>query len=161
MNNLADYLNDHLGGSVGALELVDHLSGKLEKENAELAAFLRALRREIEADQDVLKKLLGNVARESVLRKALGWLGEKVGRIKLAAGGEGEREPGLLEALEILALGITGKRLLWSALRAAEVEAAKSLDLPALERRAEEQFRQVEEWRLRTARLALGVPESG
>ncbi|HWB06115.1 MAG TPA: hypothetical protein VG796_24045 [Verrucomicrobiales bacterium] len=155
MNNLADYLNDHLGGSVGALELLDHLSGKLKNENADLAAFLRTLRREIEADQDALKELLGRIAHESVLRKALGWLGEKVGRIKLATDGVGEGEPGLLESLEILALGITGKRLLWSALRAAEVAAARSLDLPGLERRAEEQFRQVEEWRLKTARMAL------
>jgi hypothetical protein len=157
MNNLASYLNDHLGGSVAALELIDYLGEKRTADNPRFAAFLRTLHDDVSQDQERLRELIRSFSEESLLRKAAGWIGEKAGRVKLAAAGVVPGELGLLEALEFLALGITGKRLLWGALRAgANGAVAERLDLDELERRAKHQFRRVEEWRRKTARGALG-----
>jgi hypothetical protein len=54
--DLPIYLNDHLAGSVGALELLDHLI-KTYKENP-LEQFFKDLRSEIDADQDTLQDLI-------------------------------------------------------------------------------------------------------
>ena len=60
---------------------------------------------------------------------------------------------GVFQALETLAIGITGKRLLWRALR--EVRnthpALQKIDFGALEKRALEQFDRVETARLNIA----------
>ncbi len=155
MNRLSSYLNDHLAGSVAALELIDHLEEKLKQEGNDWAAFLKSLRKDITEDQDLLKELIGSLSAESGWRKAAGWLAEKAGRIKLAMDGEKPGQLGLMEALEILALGITGKRMLWSALRAANVPEARWLDLSALERRAEQQLARVDAKRMEAAGAAL------
>jgi hypothetical protein len=52
---LTIYLNDHLAGSVGALELVDHLIETYK--GKPLEEFFRDLRNEIGADQDTLQDL--------------------------------------------------------------------------------------------------------
>jgi len=64
---------------------------------------------------------------------------------------------GLLQAFEVLAVGITGKKLLWRALRTieADVPEVQGINLENLERRAQEQFDRVEKERLHIAREAL------
>ena len=56
MDNLATYLNDHLAGSVAALNMIDHLIETFEKKP--LAQFFRDLRGEIAADQADLQWLI-------------------------------------------------------------------------------------------------------
>ncbi len=152
--NLTLYLNDHLAGSVAALELIDHLI-ETAGENAAEAQFFRQLRADIEADQNVLKQLITHFGgEESSVRKAAGWLAEKLGRAKLKLDGGGTSEAlGRFQALEGLVLGITGKRALWQALAAADLRA--NVNLPELIRRAEAQRDAVEEWRRRAAVAAL------
>lgn len=53
---LATYLNDHLAGSVVALELLDHLEEK--HSHTSLRAFFSQLRAEITADRDELERLM-------------------------------------------------------------------------------------------------------
>jgi hypothetical protein len=157
MNNLEIYLNHHLTGYGWALDLIDHLLEKRSEQNPRFAEFLRSLRTDVSDDHERLRELIKSVAEGSVLRKAAEWLGEKAGRLKLATAGIGPGELGLLEALESLGLEMTGKRLLWSALRAgANGAVVESLQLEDLERRAKQQFRRVEQWRRKTARAALG-----
>lgn len=157
-DHLSTYLNDHLAGSVAALELIECLAKKYE--DAALAAFLGELYKEIAADQDVLRDLLHTFEKsESVARKASAWFAEKLGRAKLGAADLDPAGAGLLEAFEGLALGITGKSLLWRALAAVsnDLPQLRGPDYAALEHRALEQTDRVEEKRLAAARAAFAA----
>jgi len=150
------YLNDHLAGSVAAIELVDHLR-ELSK-NPEREALLARLRSEIEEDQTVLRELLKGVGgTESKFRKAAAWLTEKLGEAKLKLDHPEGGELQWLESLETLGLGIQGKLALWRALETARDRKPElqSLDLGRLMNRALEQLRWVETERLQVARRAL------
>jgi methionine salvage enolase-phosphatase E1 len=69
-------LNDHLAGAVAALELLADLIETYKGQ--QLQDFFVDLRRDIEADVNVLRKLIGRThARESVLRKAIAWIAGK------------------------------------------------------------------------------------
>src|SRR5436190_11587449 len=116
--HLATYLSDHLAGAVVALELLEHL-GNVHA-GTELAAFFARLREDILADRAELESLTGRAGGSTgTVRAAVAWLGEKAARLKLrmddAAGGDFR----LLEAVELVAIGIDGKRALWLALAAA------------------------------------------
>lgn len=149
------YLNDHLAGSDAAVELLSRLTETADQDH--LRAAFALLRSEIERDQTVLSDLIARVGGgESAVKRALGWLAEKATRVKL-----GTTEPGqtfaLFESLEILALGIQGKRSLWRALSTVgDAEPALAgLDFDDLLRRADAQHAEVERWRLAIARAAL------
>ncbi len=153
--NLDTYLNDHVAGSVLALELLDHLIDLPEIPDRGL---LTQLRTEIQEDQDVLRQLIDSVgAKESPVRKAAAWLTEKLGRAKLRMDESGSGELRVLEGLETLALGIQGKLALWRSLATLGDAAPplKTLDLTRLQARALEQFERVEQLRLHAARRIL------
>jgi hypothetical protein len=152
MENLVSYLNDHLAGSVGALELLDRLIERYDREP--LGVFFQELRNDIHQDQEELQGLIEKLgAEESAVRKAGAWLVEKVSRAKMPLDSS-DGEMGLFLALEALVLGITGKQLLWCALRAAARSERKlaRLDYTGLETRAIEQRARVEAKRLEVAR---------
>jgi hypothetical protein len=153
MEDLSNYLNDHLAGSVGALELLDRLIDVYQ--GKPLERFFRDLRNEIDADQETLKELIAQLGeKESTVRKAGAWIVEKLSRAKIQLGETREGEMGLFLALEGVALGISGKRSLWRALATAS-ETAPHLRGPAyatLEKRAVEQHDRVEAQRLEVAR---------
>jgi hypothetical protein len=154
--NLGTYLNDHVAGSVLALELLDHLIDLPEAPDRKL---LTQLRIEIQEDQDVLRQLLRSVgAKESTARKAAAWLTEKLGRAKLRIDESGSGELRMLEGLETLALGIQGKLALWRSLATLRdvVPPLKTLDLARLQSRALEQFERVDRLRLDAVRRILG-----
>jgi hypothetical protein len=153
MENLSSYLNDHLAGSVGALELLDRLIDTYKGEPLE--RFLTDLRNEIDADQETLKELIAGLGvEESSVRKAGAWVIEKLSRGKIQLGAKGENEMGLFLALEGLALGIHGKRSLWRALAVASetLPRLRNRDYVELEKRAMEQHDRVEAKRLEVAR---------
>jgi hypothetical protein len=156
VRQLISYLNDHLAGSVSGIELLDHLIKTHPEEP--LAQFLRGLHEDIVADQEVLKKIVQRFnANESALRKAGAWLVEKFARAKMNLAGQKKRQLGLLEALEVLVLGITGKQLLWRALNASigTSPLLRGVDLTRLEERAIEQIERLETQRLEIAREVL------
>jgi len=151
---LTIYLNDHLAGSVGALELVDHLIETYK--GKPLEQFFKDLQSEIAADQDTLQDLIEKLGKkESVVRKAGAWVAEKLSRAKIRLSDSKEGQMGLLHALEGLVLGITGKRGLWIALAAAAdtvPQLREVVDYAELEKRAAEQCARVEAKRLEVAR---------
>ena len=155
-DSLAVYLNDHLAGSVAALELIDALAGRVQGTPTE--QMLRTVRVEVAADQDVLRAVLDKVGDESRLKQAAAWLSEKVGQAKLAVAGHRHPDLDVLEGLETLALGIQGKAALWRALGviAPENPRLSSFQYSSLEARAQAQYDQVEQARLTAARAALG-----
>ncbi len=152
--NLATYLNDHLAGSVAALELLDYLIKNTKDTVHE--PFFRALRKEVALDQDVLRMILKQIgASESMARKAGAWLMEKVARAKLRVDGPAGSVMARLEALEALLLGITGKRALWQVLESS-FEPSEGFNFVSLARRAEQQIAAVESKRIEAAREAIG-----
>jgi hypothetical protein len=158
-DTLSTYLNDHLSGSVAALDLLDHLvqDGAAGREE------LGRIRAEIEEDQQVLRRILADLgAEESSLRKAAAWLAEKVGQAKLRWDDREHGALGALEGLEALGLGIQGKAALWRALAAiaGSVPALRKLDFSRLEQRAAAQFDRVDVIRLKMARTALTPRET-
>lgn len=156
MENLNSYLNDHLAGSVGALELLDRLIDTYK--GKPLGRFFQDLRSEIDADQETLRELIAKLGeKESGVRKAGAWIVEKLSRAKIQLSETHEGEMGLFLALEGLALGIQGKRSLWCALAAASQTAPllRGLDYARLERRAVEQHDLVEAKRLEISRAVL------
>jgi hypothetical protein len=153
MDDLNSYLNDHLAGSVGALELLDRLIDTYK--GKPLERFFVSLRGEIDADQKTLKELIAGLGEEeSTVQKAGAWVMEKFSRGKIQLGGEGEEKNGLFLALEGLALGIQGKRSLWRALAVVSeaIPRLQNRDYVELERRAVEQHDRVEAKRLEVAR---------
>ena len=156
MDELSDYLNDHLAGSVAALELLDRLvetyTGK------PLERFFRELRDDIHADQAQLEELIAKLGmKESAVRKAGAWIAEKLSRPKIDLEADSKSDLGLFLALEALVLGITGKRSLWRALGAASraVPELARLDYSGLEKRAIDQCERVEARRLEIARAVF------
>ena len=156
VEHLSTYLNDHLAGSVAALELIEHLAKNYP--DSPLESFLAELHADVAADQDVLRDLLRTFdVKESAVRKAGAWITEKFGQAKLGLSKHEVSGAGLLEALEGLALGISGKQLLWRSLAAA-AESLPQLagpDYARLEQKAMEQRDRVEEKRLAAARQAF------
>jgi hypothetical protein len=156
MEDLSDYLNDHLAGSVGALELLDRFIEAYD--GKPLEKFFRELREEIQQEQEQLKDLMQKLGvGESTVRKAGAWLVEKLSRSKIDLGKEDRDEVGLFLGLEALVLGITGKRSLWRALQAASrtMPELARLDYSGLEKRAIEQCEKVEARRLEVARTVF------
>ena len=161
MKYLPVYLNDHLAGSIGALEMVDHLIET--HEGKPLEKFLKAFRDDIEADQRELKQIMEQLGiDESGTRKAGAWVAEKVLRAKLRVGDSGEANLALLQSLESLSLGIAGKRSLWRTLDVVRGsgKGLNGFDFARLEKRAAAQFGRVEAQKLEIARQIF-TAESG
>jgi hypothetical protein len=155
---LTTYLNDHLAGSVAAMELLGHLRDSAS--GTERERLFTALQTEVEEDQEVLKRLLHDLGgKESRVRKAAAWLTEKLGEAKLKLDDPGSGQLRLLEALESLGLGILGKLALWRSLEVAreQVPALRELDFARLKSRAVAQHDRVESERVRVARTAFGT----
>jgi hypothetical protein len=157
-NDLVSYLNDHLAGSVGALELLDRLVKTYE--GKPLERFFMDLRGDIQEDQKKLEELIHKLGEEeSAVRKAGAWILEKLSRAKIRLSESEEGDMGLFLALEALALGITGKRALWRALASVSemVPSLARLDYAELETRATEQTGRVEAKRIEFARTVFAT----
>jgi hypothetical protein len=154
--HLATYLNDHLAGSIVALQLLEHL--ETLHRGTEVGRLVAGLRADVDADRRELESLMRrlNVA-ESRTRKAAAWLSEKMSEIKLRMDDAPLGDLNQLEAFELLALGIEGKLSLWRSLSAAAEEspALRVADYDGLLRRAEDQRGRAESARIAAARRAL------
>jgi len=157
MKELDSYLNDHLAGSVGALELIARW--KHLYEGKPLSAFFTGIEAEIRADQDTLRDLMRSLGiEESNVRQAGAWVAEKIGRARFMIAGDEPDGLGLVLALEGLIMGIMGKKLMWGTLAAANLPKVEAIDLRKLQRRAEQQIERAEAERIRAARRALESP---
>ena len=90
------------------------------------------------------------------ITEAVGWVAERVSRLKLRRTGEGVGL-GTFETLETLTLGIRGKWALWRALsQIREVDnRVPGLDYNSLVERAEDQYNRTEEQRLMLVNVAF------
>jgi hypothetical protein len=154
--NLGIYVNDHLAGSVAALELLTHLIST--NTGTARGNLFFELRQEIEQDQTTLRDLLQQLDfKESPIRKWVAWFSERVTHAKLLLEDPAGNKLARLERMEALALGVEGKRALWTGLKAVadHVPAIRSLDLTSLEQRAQKQRQQIESVRLDSVREAF------
>lgn len=152
------YLNDHLAGSTAALQLLDHLVDTAERPDDK--RFFVTFRAAVTEDRDTLQHVMRRVGgRESSLRHVGGWIAEKAVRLKLMYDDPASRTLAPLEGLELLALGILGKRALWRALAAVgpDIPSLQEFDFVQLEERANDQHGRVEARRLESARQVLGA----
>jgi hypothetical protein len=154
---LHTYLIDHLSGASAALQLIDHLIDSSARD--EERDFFLGLRTEVDDDRKTLEQVLAaSGGQSSPLRRAGGSLMEWIGRLKLTFDDPSHQQLSRLEALEMLALGLHGKRSLWRALAVANPPRLHGHDFAVLERRAEDQHQRIEARRLEAARTVFTTP---
>jgi hypothetical protein len=152
---LATYLNDHLAGSTVGVELARR--ARDQNEGTPLGRFLTELTAEIEEDRETLRTIMRRLdIREDRVKTALGWAGEKVGRLKPNNRLFGYSPLSRVIELEGLSLGVEGKRSLWQALKVSGDSRLAEFDLDALIARAAAQRTGLEEQRLAAAQTTFG-----
>ena len=152
---LGIYLNDHLAGAMGGIELARRCLSN--NRGTPLEADLEKLVREIEEDRVVLEGLMERLGvPRSPVKAPVAWALEKVGRLKLN-GRLLEYSPlSRVIELELLSSGVETKRSMWTALkRLADEGIDLGLDLEDLIGRARRQRRMLERRRLEAAVAAF------
>jgi hypothetical protein len=152
---LAIYLNDHLAGATGGVELARRLRASNE-DDPEFGPVLAEVCAEVEADRETLKAVMDRLGVGQSKLKPLGAvLGERLGRLKLNGRLRGYSPLSRLDELELLQIGVVGKRRLWRALEHTHPGDLPDFDLAALAERATGQLRRLEALHLKAAALAL------
>jgi hypothetical protein len=154
--HLTRYLNDHLAGSTTAINLLQHL--ERTRRGKDMHWFLVTLRGDVVSDRVSLEGVMERAqVKKHRRRTTSAWLIEKLTRLKLRAGSNGDGALQFLEGLELVQVGIEGKRELWQALAATseQMPVLKGIDFGQLIQRAEEQHERVEGVRIETAKAAL------
>lgn len=156
---LAIYLNDHLAGATGGVELARR--ARSSNRGTKLGEALEGICAEVEADRSTLERVMELLEVKRSRSKVAGaWAAEKLGRLKLNGRLTGYSPLSRLVELEMLHLAITGKIQLWQALDETQASRLAQFDLPGLAKRAESQRVRVERLRLDAGRGAFAA-ESG
>jgi hypothetical protein len=153
---LRRYLQDHLAGSLAALELMETLAD--HERGRPLEQKLRGLHYEVTEEQERLKAILARLdGEESSLKRATAWLTEKLHRGRLTLVERADPALALLEGLESLALGLQGKLALYRALEdiARDEPRLSGYPFAALQARTLIQHAMVEQERMAAARAAF------
>jgi hypothetical protein len=149
---LGIYLNDHLAGATGGVELARRLAGSHHDPAQRVT--LQRLAADIAHDRRALLELMA-VLEVPVRRYKLSaaWAAEKAARLKLNGRLLARSPLSSLEELEMLRLGVEGKAAGWRTLRAlADADSRLDRDrLDGLMARAREQTGLLEELRIRAA----------
>jgi hypothetical protein len=150
------YLQDHLAGSTGGLELARRARGA--NQGTTYGDALATLADEIEEDRRELESIMRELGFGADRPKNLAfWAAEKAGRLKLNGQLTGYSPLSRMVELEGLISGVNGKLSLWRTLSDV-AEAVPELDaarLATLIERAEGQVATLHELRARAGREAL------
>ena len=156
------YLEDHYAGSTVGLELARRVAG--QNEGSAYGDAVAALAREIADDRESLRAIMTGLDVDPNRIKVAGaWLGEKAGRLKLNGHLTSYSPQSRVIEVEGLTLGVTGKLLLWRALRGVS-DLVPELDVAKLDRliaRADAQRERLEELRLTAVREAVAAADRG
>jgi hypothetical protein len=151
---LAIYLQDHLAGSSGGLELAKRAAAS--NEGTPLGEFLERLAEEIDEDRETLKEVMAELGvGEDRVKNALGWGAEKLGRLKPNGQLTGYSPLSRMVELEGLHVGVSGKLSCWQSLRATFGEEVAGRNLDGLITRATRQLEELAEFRTEAARVAF------
>jgi len=152
---LAIYLNDHLAGATLGVELARRLRSS-NRDDPEFGPALADVCAEIEADRETLKAVMDQLGMgQSKLKPLAAVLAERLGRLKPKGRLWGYSPLSRLDELELLQIGVAGKRRLWRALEHTHADDLSSFDLGALAERATGQLKGLEALHLKAAILAL------
>jgi hypothetical protein len=151
-SDIARYLNDHLAGSSSALLLIRELGERHHEPAAR--AFFSDLHNQCSKDREVIHGLLSSLGEETdkVTEIAAG-AATRTGGLKLLWEKIETGRLGMFEALEILAIGVQGKKLLWAVCHELSPVYPEwnQYDFAGLEMEAILQRDGVEKWRKRAA----------
>jgi hypothetical protein len=154
---LGIYLNDHLAGATGGVELARRVAAA--RRGGEAGEALRRFAAEVAADRAALLDIMATLGVPvRAYKVCAGWIGEKAGRLKLNGRLLARSPLSSLEELELMRLGVTGKAAGWRTLRLL-AEADPRLHggrLDELLARAGNQLEMLEELRVRATRAAFG-----
>lgn len=152
---LSTYLNDHLATSLAAVELARRAAGN--NRGSAVGQRLEELVAALEEDRAMLRLAMDRLGvGEDRAKLALGWAAEKLGRVKLNGRLISYSPLSRVEELELLALGVEGKLLLWQALARTNLGERAQLPLDQLITRARSQLRLLRRLRLEAVRSAFG-----
>ena len=152
-DNIALYLNDHLGGSAAALELLDSLRADADPELGEV---LEAVQDEILEDRETLLRVMLSLNVEpGAVKQVAGRIAGAALRLHASEAVTRSAELSQLLRLEVLVLGISGKIAGWTALGASQDGRLEGVDIDSLVERARSQLIRLEPYRLRAAAGAL------
>ena len=158
MRLLGIYLNDQLALGVAGREL----ARRAQRENGrtELGIFLQGLALEVTEDVDTLERIMERLGVAlSPVKRPLALVAERVGRLKPNGRWRGYSPLSRFLELESLALGLDGKKVLWSNLRDLAGVGGRlgDVDFDALIERAQRQRDELEPHRVEAARVALAA----
>jgi len=149
------YLNDHFAGATAGVELARRLRASNEGD-APFGPELAEICAEIEADRETLAAIMDRLdVGASRLKPLAAVIAERLGRLKLNGRLRGYSPLSRLDELELLQLGVTGKRRLWRALEHTHAGDLSDFELDVLAERATGQLRRLEALHLEAAVLAL------
>lgn len=152
------YLQDHLAGSTGGLELVRRARGA--NEGTPYGDPLAQLADDIEADRRSLESIMEDLGFGADRAKNIAfWAAEKAGRLKLNGQLTGYSPLSRMTELEGLITGVNGKRSLWLTLRdvAGSLPELDADRIGRLVERAEQQLETLHELRSRAGREAFAT----
>lgn len=153
---LGIYLNDHLAGSRGWLEL----ARRAERENrgSPVGGFLASFIQEVEEDRESLERVMRalGISRD-FLKEGVAFVAERVGRLKLNGRLLRYSPLSRLVELESLCASVQGKQALWRALRRLSRTEFRlqDFDFDVLLARAESQLKGLERLRVQAADTAF------
>jgi hypothetical protein len=154
-DRLAIYLNDHLAGATVGVEIARRTKGSNE-DDPDFGPPLAEICAEIEADRETLKAVMDQLGiGQSKVKPLAATVGERLGRLKPNGQLLGYSPLSRVVELEVLQIGVTGKRRLWRALEHTHAEDLSDFDLGALAERSTDQLRWLEALHLKAAALAL------
>jgi hypothetical protein len=158
-DKLAIYLNDHLAGATGGVELARRLADA--HPSGDWAPRLRLVANDIAEDRAALLTIMQRLdITVDQIKVALGWLGEKVARLKL--NGRLFRRSPLSDVIELegMRLGVEAKAAGWRTLTvvAQHDERLPIGELEGLLSRASAQIELLEELRVEAAKQVFGAP---
>jgi hypothetical protein len=152
---LAIYLNDHLAGATVGVELARRSRASNEND-PDFGPPLSEICAEIEEDRETLKTVMDRLGvGQGKLKPLAAVLGERLGRLKPNGQLHGYSPLSRLVELELLQVGVAGKRRLWRAIEHTHSGDLSGIDLAALAERATGQLRRLEALHLKAAALAL------
>jgi len=159
---LGIYLNDHLAGATGGVELARRVAAANRQQQAGDALLRFAA--DVAADRAALLGIMTTLGVPvRAYKVCAGWIGEKAGRLKLNGRLLSRSPLSSLEELEMMRLGVTGKAAGWRTLRLL-ADTEPRLDrgrLDELITRADSQLELLEDLRVQAARWVLGQGPAG
>jgi hypothetical protein len=148
------YANDHLGASTAGRELTKRCLSN--NTGSPLGNYLERFLGEVTEDRSTVESVLrATGGRPDRFKPLVGWIAEKVGRLKLNGQIRGYSDLSRVLELEGLSAGVEAKKAMWISFRELQDPRLSQFDFDALIRRASDQRQALEGFRVEAVKKAL------